>query len=290
MTAPFECAGAPRDIGLDQGRACGASLRAELARNPWWERLGLRLGRGGAGSARIARDLRRHFPQQAEALEGMARGARVPRAWLVRALAREAGAGEPGALAAVARAGGLLARAGPGRLVVRRTRPEGGFASLEVTRPWRTAGLAGVNESGLAVVSAPAAAGLDPGRCAAPAALLVWDCLLRFASVEAALDWCAGRPGGGRATLVFADARGELGGVVFEGDRRRVLRPTDGVLVRASRPERESEVAKALRDADPLAPGDLARVLGPGLVAVDPAARRLGLLSAARAELDWIEL
>jgi len=44
----------------------------------------------------------------------------------------------------------------PADAIVRRSRPESGFRSIELTQPWRIAPLAGVNEAGLAVAT------LDP--------------------------------------------------------------------------------------------------------------------------------
>ena len=87
-----------------------------------------------------------------------------------------------------------LALALDGPAIVRRTRPEGLFASLELSRPWLPSTLLGVNERGLAV--AVADSGPEEAGCSAPAALLAQDCLERFEALDAALDWCASRPGG----------------------------------------------------------------------------------------------
>jgi hypothetical protein len=176
--------------------------------------------------------------------------------------------------------GPLLATVFEGRWIARRSRPEGGFVCLELARPWLVSACAGVNDAGLAVVAASGIAA--PGPCSAPAALLAEDCLQRFARVESALDWCCGRPAGGAAALLFADARGELAGVELRGSGRRLLHPEAGVLA-WSEPESEAaRLAKSLREAAPASAEALARALGApadcGAAAVlDPGARRLAI-------------
>ena len=66
--AEFVCRGAPRDLGLDQGRAELARVRVE-ARSA-------RRARNGSVDG-VARDVRRFFPHLLERIEGLARGARV---------------------------------------------------------------------------------------------------------------------------------------------------------------------------------------------------------------------
>jgi hypothetical protein len=275
VRAPIECAGAPRDLGLDQGRACADALRARFGAQPWRERLRLQAGLAGAERARTLRDLKRHFPHQWESLAGMAVGARVPTGWLAQELARELAGGEAVLPVAVAIDHGrsLLARGVGGEWIARHSRPEGLFASVEVTRPCLTAALAGVNERGLAV-AAVAMQGTT-GRCAAPASLLAQDCLERFEATPAALEWCLGRPGGGRATVWLADARGELAGVAFAGAERRVLRPSEGLWVSGAGAPGEEELAKVLRREGPLDAQALARRIGGDAVALDARERRL---------------
>ena len=275
MRAPIECEGAPRDLGLDQGRACGDALRARFGTQPWRERLWLHAGLAGAERARILRDLKRHFPHQWESLAGMAVGAGVPTGWLARELARELAGGEAALPLAVAIDHGrvLLARELGGEWVARRSRPEGLFASVEVTRPCLTAALAGVNERGLAVAAVARQDATE--RCAAPASLLAQDCLERFEATPAALEWCLGRPGGGHATVWLADSRGELAGVEFADAERRVLRPSEGLLISGVGAAREVELAKSLREAAPLDAPALARRIEGDAVALDPQERRL---------------
>jgi len=272
MSLLVDCAGAPRDLGLDQGRACRAELAERFDALPWSEALLLRLGRVDVTVRALLRDLGRHFPHLSEVLAGIAVGARVPEAFLAGEITAEL-AGGPAPAAALAGGTALLARCQEGPRVVRRSRPEGLFAFLDLTRPWLPSTLLGVNERGLAV--AVADSGAPEGGCAAPASLLAQDCLERFEALDAALDWCAGRPGGGRATIFLGDAAGEVAGIEIDGAERRVLRPADDRLVRDGA---GAELAKSLRDAPVGAtlPQAIARVdAGDRSLSVDGATFRL---------------
>lgn len=240
----IECEGAPRDLGFDQGRALGEGVEAELARI-------LRTRAIDTGLRDLGRDVERHFPHLAERMAGLALGARVDRRALVVALAR---ASQESAFSfrpdrAVAQLGSApdapALRAcfelGSERFsvpLVRKSRPQGGFESLELTMPFLATSLGGVNGRGLAVVVGPpglamtrsaASEGEPPGR--APALLFAQQCLERFDCVGAALDWCMTRPGRGSLTLLVADASGDAAALAFDEERRSILRPgQDGVL------------------------------------------------------------
>jgi len=155
---------------------------------------------------------------------------------------------------AVAVPGALLARSLPapahggqglGDWILRCSRPEVGFASLEVTLPWLVSALAGVNERGLAVAIAPskspAASGSEP-----PALLLVQECLQRFSDLDASLDWCLKRPAAGPARLLLGDASGEVAIVEIGGHDRRVVRADDRVLALGGPPDLDGRVRKRL--------------------------------------------
>ena len=228
------CEGAPRDLGLDQGRACATTLRTLR-----------RVLQGPADARFLERDLRRHFPQLAERLEGVARGARVSTRSLFGALARElgsvwqreqpaTGAAALWAFAPTWTAGGATiawaARSAKTWWRVRQSRPENGLASVELVTAWLPGGVAGVNEAGLAVACSTLEAPLASGSCAAPAFLLVQECLQRFESVEGAEEWCLHRPAGGHATILMADAAGGLAGVQVAGAERERLFAQDGIL------------------------------------------------------------
>jgi hypothetical protein len=287
-----DCGGAPRDLGFDQGRSVRDELQRAFAALPLWRRAALRLGRGSPRFDRAARDLLRHFPQQSECLEGMARGAGVPYRWLVERTAASYAPADPHG---VADAPGValepplapvprLLRGVPRPALVRRSQPDGGWNSVELTLPWLGAGLAGVNAGGLAVVGVTFAAAAPGDPCAAPAGLLVQDCLARFDSVAGARDWCIGRPAGGRGALLLADAGGAVAAVEIDGGERRAVAAKDGLLLEGAA---APDAAGRLRTA---APGDAAAAaaaLGGRVVVIDPAERRLGLFGAGGEAAWW---
>jgi hypothetical protein len=235
------CEGAPRALGLDQGRPCASAIRA------WLEARGLRskprafpalrrLTAGPALGAGVGREVVRHYPHTVERMSGIARAARVPLESLMEDVVASAyGGGHPLATPAVAVATGFgsadpdeahIARGFAGGLpwLLRRSRPEVGFASVEVTLPWLAGAVAGVNEAGVAAaVATPLAAPRERGLTAAPAWLLVQECLQRFDGLDASLEWCLRRPSAGAFSLLLAGADGEVAAVdvTDEGTRLR---------------------------------------------------------------------
>ena len=131
MIAAIECAGAPRDLGLDQGRALRGILREAFERSPLHERWPLPLG---AAHARLARDLKRHFPHLAESLAGLAAGAGVPERWLVRRLADELATPCNARAVACAAAAGALLASRLRRALGRAAQPPGGGLRLPRAR------------------------------------------------------------------------------------------------------------------------------------------------------------
>lgn len=268
----IDCRGAPRDLGLDQGLACRSALAGRFARLPLAERLRWRLGLPDASAERMARDVARHLPRQAEQIEGLARGAGVPRVWLETLLARSLEEPSPfGDDVAVAAPGGV-GRARPADAILRHARPDGGMACLELALPWFTGALAAVSQAGIAGVVVPHA-----GPVGAPAAFLLQDALHRLDSLPAVLDWCRERPSSGCATLLFADASGEVAGVALEPGARRVLRPADDLLVQTRDAARSALLAKTSAQGPE-------RALPEG-VWLEPAARTLELRREGRTEL-----
>jgi hypothetical protein len=303
LAAPLEvtCAGAPRDLGLAQGTAARAAVRGAVARLPLASRLRAALG-ADREVARAARDAACHYPHASERLAGLARGAGVGRAALAALLARElAGGGAWPATAGEALASspgdgpGLLARSldvAPGARalpwILRTSAPEHDWRSVELALPWLVPAVAGVNERGLAVVGVvrPAAPG-SLERCAAPALLLVQECLQRCDGVAKAIEWCERRPSGGSAALLLADPSGEVAELRLDGGSASVERPRDGVLAAAG-PGRVHELEKACAARTPLGAEALAEVLAappwPGAparaaVVLDPSAPALALRS-----------
>jgi len=275
------CEGAPRDLGLDQGRACRDAIRADARALGWDAAAGWlaawRRPRGAAPRRALARDLARHFPHLDERTTGLAAGAALPREALLVLLEEEL-ADAPVAAVGIAPADGGAPRVAarlrmplpPTGLIARTARPDGGYPYLALTRPGLGPALAGVNERGLAgaveCLDPPAARGARRERCAVPGALLLDQCLERLDTVEKALEWCERRPGGGRARLVFADAAGVVGALDLDGDTRArceapALAPVEG-----------ERGGLALLD-----PGERALVVWPGTGEVERAA-----LAAAR--------
>jgi hypothetical protein len=220
------CEGAPRDLGLDQGRACRSAIRIDAGAHGWRRSLGrTRSGRGF--DPLLARDVARYFPHLDERTQGLATGAGLAREALLALLAAEVAAAQAFLLGVSSQGGELRLELGapPSETgwLLRSIRADGGHRTLTLARPGLGAALAGVNEHGLAA----AAEGLSPAgaeeRCRAPALLLLDGCLERLDSVEKALEWCERRPAGGRARLWFADAAGTVGGIEIDGEARRLL-------------------------------------------------------------------
>jgi hypothetical protein len=274
------CAGAPRDLGLDQGRVARAAIR------------------GAAPTAlarRVARDLERFFPHHAERLQGLALGAGVAELGLFAPLA-DLLAGEGGlAVAAHGASGPLLARSlptAPAALVLRESAPDNDYRSLELAPAASVTAFIGVNEHGLAATATALPApdsSLD--GCAAPAQLLVQDVLQRFDSAEKAADWALRRPAGGHASLLLADAGGNVRAVEVEGRTRRPLGAGEPALVGVGHAPARAGLEKALAESRAVDAESLARLLADAaqstVVAVaDPSGRRLGLARAG-APLAW---
>jgi hypothetical protein len=287
MWTTIECAGHPRDMGIAQGAGARASIRAEIAR------VGLPLRRSRIPTLRAltegptrgegaGREFLRHFSHLSERLDGLAHGANVPTDSVLDLHLRVRAGGEAGGL--LARRASLRARtigrngegkcallerslphAGEGETpwIIRESRPEVGFRSVEVGLPWLVSAVAGVNEGGLAVVAGPLLWG-EPGREGGPPSLLLaQDCLQRFEDVAGALEWCRKRPVEGEQSFVLADAGGAVATVVVSGRERRV-QLGEGELYLEGGELPESTEGDA---AGPEGPSD--RVL------LDPKARRL---------------
>lgn len=283
MLCVVESAGHPRDMGLDQGRALSAPVRAAAAGAglPVHRRRLPSLAPFTSGPVRsdgVARETIRHYTHLAERMDGLARGAGVPIDSILSLHAKTAclDTSDLEARPAVAISaiglqdspGVTLARSLPGAsrlgssVVVRRSRPAVGFESAEVTVPWLASALAGVNDAGLTACIVPMPSANGEAALAAPSPiLLVQESLQRFESVEAAVDWASSRPAWGFATLLLADADGERAAVCFEGGDRRVERAADAPQA-AGRPGRivdalcEAAAGERVLDEKALCPPD----------------------------------
>jgi len=253
----IECSGAPRDIGIEQGSAfereivayCeGQGLRPRRFRLP----LPRRLAGGPVRGAGVGRETVRHFPHAVECTTGIARAARVDLDALMEDVVAStyAAPGHPLTRPALgfaranpphgATVGRALADGAP--WILRRSRPEVGFASVEAALPWLPGGVVGVNEAGLAAaVVATDAPPRTSGLRAPPAWLLVQECLQRFADLDGAIGWCCERPAAGDFEIVLADGAGELGRISFAGAERSLAY------------RGQAEVAIGRSDGEPLA-------------------------------------
>ncbi len=299
------CEGAPRDLGLDQGRALVGRIRARVRLD-----LGSTVDRflRPPGSEPLARrveiDTRRFYPHMYERMCGLSRGAGVPVRDLAALLSRELAVTSPVGLVVVGpeRGGGvarIARRVQAADVFLRRSEPGGDYRSLEWVRPGIVPALAGVNEHGLAVAASVAPPTPEAlARCAAPAGLLVQDCLQRFDALEKAVEWCLARPSGGRVSIALADEKGDVAVVHRTGPDAHIERPTDGLAI-ASQRDREREVlAKRCGEHATLDAAGLVRVLcadvspTPSVVLLEPAGRRLclavpGVPGAGSDGLDW---
>ena len=244
MWTTIECSGHPRDMGLAQGAAARVSIRSEierarLPRSPsrFPSLRGLTQGpKRGRGAGR---DFFRHFAHQSERLEGMAFAAGVPLDSILDLHLRIRAGGAAGGL--LSRRASVRARTTGGAgekcvllertlprvnavesgWVVRKSRPQVGFHSVEIGLPWLVTAVAGVNAGGLAVVAGPLLWGKTGCDGASPSSLLAQECLQRFSDVSGALDWCDKRPVEGEQSFVLADASGAVATVVVAGQERR---------------------------------------------------------------------
>lgn len=250
-----ECAGAPRDLGFDQGRALRDEIRADL-RAIGCEAPSGPLARllGGATpgyDAAFARDLARHFPHLDERVAGLAGAVGCRHEALAALAARELATGVATRVcfdAATRRLELVFADVlAPTGLAVRRVRADGGYASLSVARPGLVFAIAGVNEHGLAGAAHLEAMPGASERWRAPGVLLLEQCIERLDAVEKALEWCERRPGGGRVRLVFADAEGRAAAIAIDGEKRaRIEAPADAAAGAAGPRLRVDPAARAI--------------------------------------------
>lgn len=284
----LRCEGTPRALGLDQGRVCASAIRV------WLVSRGLRarprtlptlrrLTGGATLGAGVGREVVRHYPHLVERMSGIARAARVPIESLMDDVVASAYGGGDHPLTAPAVAVGareasdassaVIARALAPDLpwIARGSQPEIGFGSVEITLPWLVGGIAGLNEAGLAAVVASSPSGsVEPGLAAAPAWLLVQDCLQRFAALDASLEWCLRRPCTGEFSLLLGDAEGEFAVVDVSARGSRLRQRGQDSALAGGTAAAETSVRKRIAEAerftgdwlrgDDVAEGEMAQV------------------------------
>ena len=280
------------------GRSRVPSLRALVAGN--------RLGEG------TGREVIRHYTHLAERMAGIARSADVVLPALMDLFCQNTGGASPGdELVAEAMVLGVESRAGvsDGPLLMRtlsgdslesspwflrKSVPEVGFKSIEVTLPWLATAVAGVNDAGIAVAMSPRTdsygsgvnAGAVNARSAPHGVLLVQECLQRFDSLEGCVDWCHKRPRSGNMSLVIGNASGSLVQIEVEGDECRVVEPQEGILLDGAPVAVLDRVREHYRDQRETPHEillDLSKTVGSVRVYLEPASRRLSIRSGSEA-------
>ena len=293
------CQGLAYRAAIEQRIALGGG-RTRRSRFPTLRALtsGTSLGRGPG------RELIRHYTHLAERMAGIARSADVPFDSLMELFCRETCASAPdeGPLAPAV-AVGLAGEAGVNPIlmrslagkslassawILRRSRPDVGFVSAEVTLPWLASAVAGINEAGLAVAVAPRSVSQTGGVTAdavnpftAPhALLLVQECLQRFEDLEGCLDWCQKRPCSGNLSLIIVDASARLARVEVEGSACRVVDVGQPHSFAGPPQQIEHSLHANLHDrapADLASLSEVAATIGPLAVWLEPRRRKLSL-------------
>lgn len=262
----IECKGAPRDLGIEQGLAFAREIGdwcATQGLRPQRFRLPLlrRLAGGAVLGAGVGRETLRHYPHAVECATGIARASRTSLDALMEDVVATAYAApghpltQPAAACAAPGVGAGRALDATQPWVARRTVPEVGFASVEVVLPWLPGGVVGVNAEGLAVaVAAPAAPPRHVGLRAAPAWLLVQECLQRFADLRGAVAWCLERPSAGCFHLLLADASGGVARVDVDGETRARAPGGHGLEVAGGTEGERAALRARLTDGEASAP------------------------------------
>ncbi|MFL2935572.1 MAG: hypothetical protein ACJZ7Z_02490 [Myxococcota bacterium] len=238
----IECAGHPRDLGFAQGAALRKQVKDQA------DKAGLPVGRsrwpslhpfvkGPVRGRGASREMIRHYTHLAERVDGLARGSALP-VDSIFDLQLEAHFEETHVMALGfsgrdKESGPALARSLSGSdWVIRKSLPEVGFSSLELTHPWSVTSVAGINQASLAGCWVPASGGLSASAGAhPPAQLLMQECLQRFVDIEACIDWCSHRPASGRASLFLADSEGGRVRIQFDGEDVSVVRETEEICI-----------------------------------------------------------
>ncbi|MBI5201569.1 MAG: hypothetical protein HY925_08305 [Elusimicrobia bacterium] len=254
------CSGSPYELGLAQGRALAAHIKAtrkdlsklELFRlsQPWWLPYGVYRGLAERRARKLLeRPLRRDHPKGAERLSGIAAGAGLTLDSVILLNAFESfmsAARErctlpsPAACSAIALRGARTESGEPviTRLfdyiplaqpyfTVRETRPEGGFRSLDFTVAPLAGAVDGINERGLAITYNYAYT-QDEGRPTGPISLAISEALERCGTVAEAASLISSRGRWGGGILMLADAGGDIASLELSSTAAKLRRPADG--------------------------------------------------------------
>lgn len=253
------CSGSPWQMGRAQGAALAEAIRLarkDLAKlepfrltQPWWLPYGLYRGLAERRVRRVLElPLRRDHPRGAERLSGIAAGAglSLEAAILLNSFeafmsaAKDRCAPSPGACSAVALRGSRTQNGEPviTRLfdyvklvqpyfMIRDTRPEGRYRSLDFTVAPLAGAVDGINEKGLAITYNYAYV-VDQSRPTGPISLAISEALERCSTVEEAARLIASRPRWGGGLLMLADAQGDLASLELSSTASKLRRPAPG--------------------------------------------------------------
>ena len=254
------CSGRHRDMGLAQGdvqrpkilAARGALEELEIFRleQPWW--LPFRAFRRVAewkAERILASPLARHYPHSSSRLLAIAEGAGVQPGtiYLLNAIEALLSAVRghvivppPGACSAVAVRG---SRSPTGEPIIaknfdylplvqpfymlRQSRPDTGFGSIEFTVAPLAGTIDGINEKGLCICNNYAFT-VDTAAPTATISMVIAEALERCGTVTEAADWIAGQPRWGAGLLMLADAAGDIASLEISSTRCQVRRPAHG--------------------------------------------------------------
>lgn len=317
MKRMIECEGDPRAMGHCQGLVFRAEIQqrlhldsADIRRSRLPRLRGLT--RGPVLGSGTGREVIRHYAHLAERMAGMARNSDVSLEALMHSFSCSVDAPSPrdasmqgaetiGALRIADLESGGVVRAIPGfgerdaSWFIRKSCPEVGFASVEVTQPWLPSAVGGINEAGVAVAWVGEANEAPPHAHRTPHnVLLVQECLQRFEDVAGCIDWCNKRPHSGNARLILFDRPGNLVAVALREGFVHVIEPRDGIVLGALSPERTEAIDAARGSSDGLRLADVGQSVGSdhAVLVLEPRSCRLTLRTVSRPDeiLERVEL
>jgi hypothetical protein len=111
--------------------------------------------------------------------------------------------------------------------IVRETRPEGGYRSIEFTVAPLVGAIDGVNEKGLAVTYNYAQT-LDEDKPDPTISMRIGQALSRLENVADAIEWLTSCPRWGSGLLMLADAGGDIASLELSNSQAEARRPADG--------------------------------------------------------------
>lgn len=254
------CSGSHREMGLAQGdsqrlkilaaRTALEELESFRLEQPWW--LPFRAFRRVAewrAERILASPLGKQYPQSSSRLLAIAEGVgvRPGTIYLLNAIEALLSAVRghvivppPGACSAVAVRGSRSSTGEPiiaknfdylplvqRFYVLRESRPDSGFRSIEFTVAPLAGTVDGINERGLCICNNYAFT-VDTAAPTATISMVIAETLDRCGTVTEAADWIAAQPRWGAGLLMLADASGDIASLELSSTRCQVRRPVNG--------------------------------------------------------------